>query len=91
VFFAVKPRVGSGAVEVLDFVKYIYEAAIDMRNRPYLKKYRDRLIIVNTDDLNGLNFSETKDNRASLIDLAFHTTEEFLVYAKKPARRFSVS
>ena len=92
VFFAVKPRVVSEAVEeVLDFVKYLYEAAIDMRNRPYLKKYRDRLIIVNTDDFNGLNFSETKDKRAGLIDMAYKTTDEFLAYRRRPGRRFSVS
>lgn len=92
VFFAVKPRsVAQPVEEVLDFVKYMYEAAIDMRNRPYMKKYRDRLIIVNTDDFNGLNFSETKDNRASLIELAYKTTEEFLIYSRKPGRRFSVS
>ena len=92
VFFAVKPRVVSEAVEeVLDFVKYLYEAAIDMRNRPYLKKYRDRLIIVNTDDFNGLNFSETKENRMLLIEVACKTTGEFLEYHRRPGRRFSVS
>jgi len=92
VFFAVKPRVTAEPVEeVLDFVKYLYEAAIDMRNRPYLKKYRDRLIIVNTDESNGLNFSESKENRILLIDLAFKTTEEFLLYNRTPRRRFSVS
>ena len=92
VFFAVKPRVVIEPVEeVLNFVKYLYEAAIDMRNRPYLKKYRDRLIIINTDESNGLNFSESKDNRASLIKLAFKTTEEFLLYNRRPGRRFSVS
>ena len=92
VFFAVKPRVTAEPVEeVLNFVKYLYEAAIEMRNRPYLKKYRDRLIIVNTDESNGLNFSETKDNRSSLINLAFKTTEEFLFHNRTPGRRFSVS
>jgi predicted acylesterase/phospholipase RssA len=92
VFFAVKPRVTVKPVEeVLDFVKYLYEAGIDMRNRPYLKKYRDRLIIVNTDESNGLNFSESKDNRAALIELAYKTTESFLSCHRKPGRRFSVS
>jgi len=92
VFFAVKPRVIAEPVEeVLDFVKYVYEAGIDMRNRPYLKKYRDRLIIVNTDDFNGLNFSESKDKRAALIELAYKTTERFLAYHRTPGRRFSVS
>jgi NTE family protein len=92
VFFAVKPRVVIEPVEeVLNFVKYLYEAAIDMRNRPYLKKYRDRLIIINTDESNGLNFSETKDNRASLIEIACKTTEQFLFHNRTPGRRFSVS
>lgn len=92
VFFAVKPRIVAEPVEeVLDFVKYMYEAAIDMRNRPYLKKYRDRLIVVNTDEFNGLNFSEGRDKRASLIELAYRTTEGFLAYHRRPGRRFSVS
>jgi predicted acylesterase/phospholipase RssA len=92
VFFAVKPRLVIEPVEeVLDFVKYMYEAAIDMRNRPYLKKYRDRLIIVNTDECNGLNFSESRDNRVSLIELAYKTTEDFLFHNRTPRRRFSVS
>jgi len=92
VFFAVKPRVTAEPVEeVLNFVKYLYEAAIEMRNRPYLKKYRDRLIIVNTDESNGLNFSESKDKRCLLIELAYKTTELFLDYHRKPGRRFSVS
>ena len=92
VFFAVKPRPTAEPVEqVLDFVKYMYEAAIDMRNRPYLKKYRDRLIIVNTDDFNGLNFSEGRDKRSQLIDAAYKTTEQFFMYSKAPLRRFSAS
>ena len=92
VFFAVKPRDTAEPVEqVLDFVKYMYEAAIDMRNRPYLKKYKDRLIIVNTDDFNGLNFSEGRDKRAQLIDAAYKTTEQFFMYSRAPLRRFSAS
>jgi predicted acylesterase/phospholipase RssA len=92
VFFDVKPPVVAEIVEeVLDFVKYLYDAAIDMRNRPYLKKYRDRLIIVNTDDSNGLNFSETKDKREGLIKIAYKTTNEFLAHNRRPGRRFSVS
>jgi predicted acylesterase/phospholipase RssA len=92
VFFVVEPRVFAEPVEeVLDFVKYMYEAAIDMRNRPYLKKYREQLILIDTGDCNGLDFSESSTSRTKLIEKGFITTEKFLYHRRQPGRRFSVS
>jgi NTE family protein len=92
VFFTIKQAVIPQAVEgVLDYVKYMYEAIIDMRNRPYLKRYREQLILIDTGAFNGLDFSESSTSRANLIEIAFNTTEKFLYGRKQPSRRFSVS
>jgi predicted acylesterase/phospholipase RssA len=91
VFFVAEPKAVAEPVEgVLELFKYMYEAAIDMRNRPFLKKFKDRLIIINTDDFNGLDFSESKERRLSLIGAAYEATEKFLENRKPPIRRFSV-
>lgn len=91
VFFVAEPKLVAEPVEgVLELFKYMYEAAIDMRNRPFLKKFKDRLIIINTDDFNGLDFSESKERRSALIDSAYKATEKFLEFRKPPIRRFSV-
>ena len=92
VFFTVEPSVITKPVDdMLELFKYMYDAAIIMRNRPYIKKYKERIILINTPDFNALDFSETRDKRVSLIEMAFKSTEEFLMNSTVPNRRFSVS
>lgn len=92
VFFAVENSLIPAPIDdMLQLFKYMYDAAILMRNRPYMKKYKERLIIIKTHDFNALDFSETRTKRADLITSAFQSTEDFLINQNPPKRRFSVS
>jgi predicted acylesterase/phospholipase RssA len=76
---------------VLDFFKYIYDGALLMRNVPYIQKYKERLILIDTQDFGALSFDESEGARAKFIQAAVIATEAFLKKSKKPTRRVSVS
>jgi NTE family protein len=76
---------------VLDFFKYIYDGALLMRNVPYIQKYKERLILIDTRDFGALSFDESEGARAKFIQAAVIATEAFLKKSRKPTRRVSVS
>jgi NTE family protein len=76
---------------VLDFFKYIYDGALMMRNVPYIQKYKERLILIDTRDFGALSFDESEETRAKFIHVAVVATRAFLKKARKPTRRVSVS
>jgi predicted acylesterase/phospholipase RssA len=76
---------------VLDFFKYIYDGALMMRNIPYIQKYKERLILIDTCHFGALSFDESEEVRAKFIKVALKASREFLKKARKPLRRVSVS
>jgi predicted acylesterase/phospholipase RssA len=76
---------------VLDFFKYVYDGVIKMRNLPCIEQYKERLIIIESDDFSALNFGESKDTRAEFIRRAEVATVAFLAASNRPRRRVSVS
>jgi hypothetical protein len=62
-----------------------------MRNLPYIQKYKERLILVDTSVFGALSFDESEECRAKFIEVAMKATEAFLKKTRKPARRVSVS
>jgi hypothetical protein len=63
---------------VLDFFKYVYDGVVLMRNLPCIEKYKETLIVIESDDFSSLNFGESKDNRADFIRRAELATITFL-------------
>jgi NTE family protein len=76
---------------VLDFFKYIYDGALMMRNVPYIQKYKERLILIDTRDFGALSFDESEEARVKFIQVTVAATVAFLKKARKPSRRVSVS
>ena len=76
---------------VLDFFKYVYDGVVLMRNLPCIEKYKETLIVIESDDFSSLNFGESKDNRADFIRRAELATVAFLNKRTCPRRRVSVS
>jgi predicted acylesterase/phospholipase RssA len=75
---------------VLDFFKYVYDGVIKMRNLPCIEKYKERLIVIESDDFSALNFGESKDTRGEFIRRAEIATVTFLNRKTYPRRRVSV-
>lgn len=75
---------------VVDFFKYVYDGVILMRNLPCIEKYKERLIIIESDDFSSLNFGESKGARAQFIGAAEKATKTFLNKRTRPRRRVSV-
>ena len=75
---------------VVDYFKYLYDGVVLMRNRPCIKKYKERLIIIESDDFSALNFGESKETRAQFIRRAEIATVTFLNRRTCPRRRLSV-
>ena len=80
------------AVEsVIHFFQYIYDGSVIMRNLPFIKKYKERLILVNCDGFDAFNYGESKKNKIDFIKRVEDTTWKFLTATARPRRRFSVS
>jgi predicted acylesterase/phospholipase RssA len=76
---------------VVNFFQYIYDGAVVMRNLPFIKKYKERLILIGSDSFDSLNYAESKANRMIFIKKAEEAGWKFLTTAARPTRRFSVS
>lgn len=76
---------------VVDFFKYVYDSLVKMRNLPCIEQYKERLIVIESDDFSALNFGESKDIRADFIRRAEIATVTFLNRRTRPRRRVSVS
>ena len=91
VLFVNKPAKIKAVESVINFFQYIYDGAVIMRNLPFIKKYKERLILVGSDSFDSLNYAESKANRQMFIKKAEETGWKFLTTASRPTRRFSVS
>ena len=76
---------------VVSFFQYIYDGCVIMRNVPFIKKYKERLILVGSDSFDSLNYGESKANRMTFIKKAEEAGWKFLTTASRPTRRFSAS
>jgi predicted acylesterase/phospholipase RssA len=76
---------------VVNFFQYIYDGSVMMRNLPFIKKYKERLILVGSDSFDSLNYGESKENRKAFIKKAEEAGWKFLTAAARPRRRFSAS
>ena len=78
--------------DVMEMLRYVYDSATIMKNLIYIDKFRERIICVPADCYSALHFEETKEERESLIQLAYETTKAFLfTQGRIPARRFSAA
>jgi len=82
---SVKPMDG-----IFELFTYLYDGLIIMRNKPCLKKFKERLITIQTEEVSALNFEESKEMRMKIIEAARSATEKF-IYTDSPLkkRRFS--
>lgn len=76
---------------VVDFFKYVYDGVVLMRNLPCIQKYKERLIVIESDEFSSLNFGESKETRIEFIRRAELATIAFLGSSVRPRRRVSVS
>jgi len=81
----------SEEIHFLDMIKHVYNSITIMRNVPYLEKYKDNIICVETSEYSTFNFEESAEGRKRLIERARKSTETFLCVRRPPARRFSAA
>jgi predicted acylesterase/phospholipase RssA len=92
ILFLTKPKTTVKPVEsIIELFQLMYDGVFSMRNAPFIKKFKERLIIINTNNCGIFNYQESAVNRKKLIDVSFKITREFLYYSNKPARRFSAA
>jgi len=75
---------------VVDFFKFVYDGIVATRNAPCIQKYKERLIVIESDDFNALSFGESKEARIEFIRKAEEATRSFLLERSLPRRRVSV-
>lgn len=81
---------------VLEFFRYMYDAALLMKTLPFTQAYKDHLICIDTHDFNSVNFDITHEERMELLQKARKATLDFLGKRRRrgggaAARRFSVA
>lgn len=97
VLFVTGQREVAPVEEVIDVFKFIYDGLVIMRNLPCIARFKERLIVIKTDEYNTFNFEETRESREKLIDAARVQTEAFIFRGftapkgAKAKRRFSCS
>jgi len=85
------PKAPHPIINIMDFFRFIYDGIFIMRGIPYIEKFRERLILVNIDELSALQLDKGIEDRSKIIKKAFQTTTKFLYTSQKPSRRFSAS
>lgn len=76
---------------LLEMLNGIYDSATVLKSKPYVDKYRDKVIVIPTSDFGAMNFEEPKETRKKLIALAYKKANEFLFTpTSRITRRFSV-
>jgi predicted acylesterase/phospholipase RssA len=94
VLFVTGQREVAPVEEVIDVFKFIYDGLVIMRNLPCIARFKERLIVIKTEEYNTFNFEETRESREKLIDAARVQTEAFIFRGRnhtKAKRRFSCS
>jgi predicted acylesterase/phospholipase RssA len=76
--------------DIFDYLKYVMNGLMYMRNVPYIEKYHERIIVIKN-DFDQLGFSVSSEDRAQFIEDCRKITYTFLHSSKRPARRFSAA
>jgi NTE family protein len=77
-------------IGIFDYLKYVMNGLMYMRNVPYIEKYHERIIVIKN-DFDVLGFSVSSEARAKFIEDCRKTTHTFLHSSNRPARRFSAA
>ena len=76
---------------MMDMLNGIYDSAMLLKSKPYVQKYRDKIVVIPTCDFGPMNFEESRESRKKLMDQAYQRTQDFLfTQHTRPMRRFSV-
>jgi predicted acylesterase/phospholipase RssA len=77
--------------ELLEVFQQVYDCITFMRNKPYIKKYKENILCIEVNGSESYNFEEPREKRVELIESARKQTEKFLFTSsiQKPVRRFS--
>jgi len=76
-FINSKTRI-SEEIQFIDMIKHVYNSITIMRNVPYLEKYKDNIICVESSEYSTFNFEESAEGRKMMIERAHKSTETFL-------------
>lgn len=77
---------------MMDMCSMMFDATMLMKSWPFIEKYRDKVIVIPTDDFSAMNLEEPRDSRVVLIQTAYDKTMEFLFTpCAKAVRRYSAS
>jgi len=77
-------------LNVIHVFQAVYDSVTQMRNQPYLERYKDKILTIQMNGFSAVSFDETKEQRKKLIESAYQQTKTFLLQpSKRPYRRFS--
>ena len=75
---------------IMDMCNMVFDATMLMKSLPFIEKYREKIIVIQTDDFSVMNLEEPRDSRVALIQKAYDKTMEFLLTpCAKAVRRYS--
>jgi predicted acylesterase/phospholipase RssA len=75
---------------IMDMCSMLFDATMLMKSLPFIEKYREKIIVIQTDDFSVMNLEEPRDSRVALIQKAYDKTMEFLLTpCAKAVRRYS--
>jgi predicted acylesterase/phospholipase RssA len=78
--------------DIISMFQHLYDSITVMRNKMWITRHSERIIIVPVDGIGALQFGQTRENRQRLISYGFECANKFLIKpCKKPARRYSCS
>lgn len=79
-------------LDLLDLFQCVYDSMTFMRNEPFIKAFKENILLIPIRSTSALHFDLSKEQKKSLIDLASKETREYLfTQGKKPVRRYSCS
>jgi predicted acylesterase/phospholipase RssA len=92
VLFTKTSRTVNEQLDLLDLFQCVYDSMTYMRNEPFIKAYRQNIVLIPLKDVNALHFDLTKEHKKELIELASVETKKYLfTQNSKPIRRYSCS
>ena len=91
VMFIMRPSETAKPVNSLtELFKFLWDGMTFMRSSIFIDRYKERVILIPTDEFSGINFEETKEARSRLIEKSRLATETFLWGMRTgQGRRFS--
>jgi hypothetical protein len=92
VLFTKTNKIVNEQLDLLDLFQCVYDSMTYMRNEPFIKAYRQNIVLIPLKDVNALHFDLLKEQKKELIELASNETKKYLfIQNPKPIRRYSCS